>query len=856
MERRLQPRSLAMTGLVVVVAALLLPGGEGAVAACALPAASSAASSRAALVQQRRGIRGLQGLGVSTLRESEAAKEAQDAASRDLLEQRLSKAALAARRYRSYGIRLRRSLELMSKSSRQSGDELDDLITKFLTDQADGNARCPVELSKVRRQLGELHMQVQDIANLVNATSAQVQAIHADLRGKEDELADLEEWRRQHLAKCNRTDEEAANLWKALQDAVDKMKNTTTTTTTVVTTTMSTGTTTTTHDAPATTGTSITAEVSSASSATTTTATTGVTTAVVASTNTTTIEHDALANTATSTTTAASSVSSAAGTIATTRAIPVVTTSTNTTSTLHDALATTGASTTTTTMTTSISASVTTITTATSTDQTTTSMTTTTTAEDTTSTTTAPTTPTSSSSATTTTASTTSTSTTPAETSATTAASSATSTTTEATTSMAESTSTTSTAATAATTMAAVPNASLLEVSRHPQALAQLPEARGLVELQRELSELKSVLSGASSLGDLSGALKQALAPAASSLLQTGLVEGEEPDADEEWTKPRGGALGLAREARVSLSELLACEAGAVHSAVGLAGLVPPSWPHAGSASQRLLGRCSGDQRYRLEQTWARSFTALSRLFLRHGRLAFIGNTSAEPPSPCEESAEAEFSARKAQVDEDRSRLSSKESRRLVELDVLGSQLDNAKAAEVALTKQALDIEESCGRLSATTTHLGNMRTTIQALSDCPGLSHTTAVRLPRWSGQWLISERLDASAGMTDAQLDEEMQYICARTAGGNPESPRAAEVSEIAEQAIQGLPESNTAGVPVLGACPSCEGDDDSATGSHHASGHARVCWGPGSALNVPSRSSDCSSGRKAVVCVIDPA
>merc|ERR1712113_1183306 len=61
------------------------------------------------------------------------------------------------------------------------------------------------------------------------------------------------------------------------------------------------------------------------------------------------------------------------------------------------------------------------------------------------------------------------------------------------------------------------------------------------------------------------------------------------------------------------------------------------------------------------------------------------------------------------------------------------------------------------------------------------------------------------------------------------------------------------NTMSVPLVGTCPNCEGDaDEDPSILSHASGHARVCWDPAATLDTINRRTDCSSGRKAVLCV----
>merc|ERR1719235_2014083 len=67
---------------------------------------------------------------------------------------------------------------------------------------------------------------------------------------------------------------------------------------------------------------------------------------------------------------------------------------------------------------------------------------------------------------------------------------------------------------------------------------------------------------------------------------------------------------------------------------------------------------------------------------------------------------------------------------------------------------------------------------------------------------------------------------------------SVRPAEVSELDESSIQGMPSTNTASSPLLGACPMCEGDDSDY-------GHGRICWDQGETIGPDSKRGDCHVG-----------
>jgi hypothetical protein len=166
--------------------------------------------------------------------------------------------------------------------------------------------------------------------------------------------------------------------------------------------------------------------------------------------------------------------------------------------------------------------------------------------------------------------------------------------------------------------------------------------------------------------------------------------------------------------------------------------------------------------------------------------------------------------------------------------------------------------------MDATVSSLDKVRDAIHIIGACPGLG-TIEFKVPTWTGVW--KEAVFDTEAKTDDMIDAEMNELCASNTFSDaslmetspttiqplPKKYRAAETSEIMLKAIDGLPQTNTAGVPLMGTCPNCQGDPDEAGGPQHASGHARVCWQPDSFLLTQYRNTDCSSGGlKAVICV----
>jgi hypothetical protein len=169
-----------------------------------------------------------------------------------------------------------------------------------------------------------------------------------------------------------------------------------------------------------------------------------------------------------------------------------------------------------------------------------------------------------------------------------------------------------------------------------------------------------------------------------------------------------------------------------------------------------------------------------------------------------------------------------------------------------------------CGEMEATVSSLDKVRDAIHVMGVCPGLGRLAFV-IPKFSGQFEM-ETFDL-IGLTDEEIDAQANQLCeAANAGSLAQTStsenqyvrlfyRAAESSEIMLRSIEDMPQRNNAGVPLLGTCPHCGGQDDVADGPQHTSGHERICWDPDSELSTLTKRMDCDGNlRKAVMCVQD--
>jgi hypothetical protein len=215
----------------------------------------------------------------------------------------------------------------------------------------------------------------------------------------------------------------------------------------------------------------------------------------------------------------------------------------------------------------------------------------------------------------------------------------------------------------------------------------------------------------------------------------------------------------------------------------------------------------------------------------------------------CEDTAHQAHQQKSVPLQESQGDLTAKLTSLTESLTSFRDRIETAVDTETSLRNEISDIAKRCDTTDKTIFIIEKVRNAIHVLDQCPGLGHLEFT-LPEWVGKWVV---LDIASDNHDAQTDAEMYVMC-RSLATTGVSPRPAETSEIQQSAIKNAPETNTAHVPLLGACPGCEGISDDESGVPHPSGHARICWDPDSTLNADERREDCGHGRKAIMCVFD--
>lgn len=209
----------------------------------------------------------------------------------------------------------------------------------------------------------------------------------------------------------------------------------------------------------------------------------------------------------------------------------------------------------------------------------------------------------------------------------------------------------------------------------------------------------------------------------------------------------------------------------------------------------------------------------------------------------CVDNVESLYKSRKTPLQEAIDQLIKDIDAKTRALQGLRPRLESATKAEAEMRKHIATLTQECSELPATVSDLDKVRDAIEALHKCPALSRVQ-FSIPKWTGAW-ISFDLKAKK-MTDEEQDKAMNAACDKAAAGT----RAAEVSEISMRTVEGIPETNTADYPVMGTCPNCGGD----AAIDLPSKHKRICWRPGKDLECKAKSTNCASGKKAVLCVTD--
>lgn len=250
---------------------------------------------------------------------------------------------------------------------------------------------------------------------------------------------------------------------------------------------------------------------------------------------------------------------------------------------------------------------------------------------------------------------------------------------------------------------------------------------------------------------------------------------------------------------------------------------------------------CAAQKTY-LEKTYIKAYVELSRMLAEFEELCHS--------TACVDAATQTSGQRMKPLQEKVSKLSSSLTAMSGQLQSFRPSMEAANDAETKLRDQIRQVSNKCASMEATVSSLDKVRDAIQILNLCPSATRPR-FRIPVWLGNW-VTGSFDV-VGQTDSAVDEAMNALCAGLHDG-AETARAAETSEIAERTIQGSPLTNTAAVPLMGTCPNCHGDADPSEGGSHRSGHARICWDPEASLSEHGRRTDCSSGRKAVLCVTE--
>jgi len=173
--------------------------------------------------------------------------------------------------------------------------------------------------------------------------------------------------------------------------------------------------------------------------------------------------------------------------------------------------------------------------------------------------------------------------------------------------------------------------------------------------------------------------------------------------------------------------------------------------------------------------------------------------------------------------------------------------LEDLESALGKLEEVTRQTEETCQNEELGSEYLEAVRDLVRRMKNCPGL--TGAVfEIPAFRKTVDLGVRLVLDS---DEVTDSKLEQACKDAAdAGEEDTVRAAKQSELDGRMISGLPETNDGSGPLLGLCPSCEGDVHGAA----VSGHKRKCFRPGQAINSTSVSTDCTVANVLAACVVD--
>jgi len=170
---------------------------------------------------------------------------------------------------------------------------------------------------------------------------------------------------------------------------------------------------------------------------------------------------------------------------------------------------------------------------------------------------------------------------------------------------------------------------------------------------------------------------------------------------------------------------------------------------------------------------------------------------------------------------------------------------------EKALTAHIQVLSTACKELDETVSDLDKVRDAIQVFGVCVGVGRPT-FHVPIF-GKFV---QIEMGEPLLDEEIDFELNKACINSGIIlEDHAPRAAETSEIMQQAIEGAPETNTAGSVLMGTCPHCAGNKDDPKNKRRPSGHYRTCWNSGVHLDGSTMRSNCGHRSiKSIMCVFD--
>merc|ERR1719506_2123132 len=86
--------------------------------------------------------------------------------------------------------------------------KIDELVKSFIAKQSGSEDACSSQLMEAKHQLNQIHDYVMDLLMQVNTTEKAILALDGEMENKIKEVEELDKWKEDELAKCEKKKQE------------------------------------------------------------------------------------------------------------------------------------------------------------------------------------------------------------------------------------------------------------------------------------------------------------------------------------------------------------------------------------------------------------------------------------------------------------------------------------------------------------------------------------------------------------------------------------------------------------------------------------------------------------------------